>query len=248
MTTKRKKKSDKLKESLEAIRSELLELEEVEEPTEEQATRAGELLGEFDTAQEAFNEQLEHERRVDAVRAAAAVPGGQERGDGEGPQFMRSRGNPYEELDRVRGANLNERATRGDLRSRALYAVELAAEMISEDQQERVERLVRSDRRGRIAQHLLLTGSDEYMRAFESLLENAGNAALLDEDEYAAYRLAEAHRRAMTLTDAAGGFLVPFTSTRRSSSRTPAARTRSGRCRRSRRSPRTRGTASPPRA
>ncbi|MEH0547293.1 phage major capsid protein [Streptomyces sp. B21-105] len=210
MTTKRKKKSDKLKESLEAIRSELLELEEVEEPTEEQATRAGELLVEFDTAQEAFTEQLEHERRVDAVRAAATVPGSQER-DGEGPQFMRSRGNPYEELDRVRGANLNERATRGDLRSRALYAVELAAEMITEDQQERVERLVRADRRGRIAQHLLLTGSDEYMRAFESLLENAGNAALLDEDEYAAYRLAEAHRRAMTLTDAAGGFLVPFT-------------------------------------
>lgn len=211
MTTKRKKKSDKLKESLEAIRSELLELEEVEEPTDEQATRAGELLGEFDTAQEAYNEQLEHERRVDAVRAAATVPGSQERGDGDGPQFMRSRGNPYEELDRVRGANLNERSTLADLRTRALYAVELAAEQITEDQQERVERLVRGDRRGRIAQHLLLTGSEDYMRAFESLLENAGNPALLDEDEYAAYKLAEAHRRAMTLTDAAGGFLVPFT-------------------------------------
>jgi len=211
VTTKRKKKSDKLKESLEAIRSELLELEEVEEPTDEQATRAGELLGEFDTAQEAYNEQLEHERRVDAVRAAATVPGSQERGDGDGPQFMRSRGNPYEELDRVRGANLNERSTLADLRTRALYAVELAAEQITEDQQERVERLVRGDRRGRIAQHLLLTGSEDYMRAFESLLENAGNPALLDEDEYAAYKLAEAHRRAMTLTDAAGGFLVPFT-------------------------------------
>ncbi|MFD5251327.1 phage major capsid protein [Streptomyces bobili] len=211
MTTKRKKKSDKLKESLDAIRTELLELEELEEPTEEQATRAGELLAEFDTAQEAHTEQLEHERRVDAVRSAAAVPGSQERDNSDGPQFMRHRGNPYEELDRVRGANLVDRDTRGDLRSRALYAVELAAEMITEEQQERVERLVRGDRRGRIAQHLLLTGSDNYMRAFESLLENAGNPALLDEDEYAAYRFAEAHRRAMSLTDAAGGFLVPFT-------------------------------------
>lgn len=207
----RKKKSEKLKESLEAIRSELLELEEIEEPTDEQASRAQELLGEFDTAQEAYNEQVAHEERVEAVRAAALNPNGQERTPGEGPEFMRSRGNPYEDLDRVRGANLNERATIGDLRTRALYAVELAAEQLTEDQQERVERLVRGDRRGRIAQHLLLTGSDDYQRAFEALLSNAGNPALLEEDEYAAYRLAEAHRRAMTLTDAAGGFLVPFT-------------------------------------
>lgn len=211
-TTKRKKKSDKLKESLEAIRSELLELEEVEEPTEEQATRAGELLGEFDTAQQAYTEQVEHERRVDAVRAAALVPGSQEPPEGGGgPQFMRSRGNPYEELDRVRGANLMDRATVGDLRSRALYAVELAAEQLTEDQQERVERLVRADRRGRMAQHLLLTGSDDYQRAFEALLTNAGNPALLEDEEAAAYKLAEAHRRAMSLTDSAGGFLVPFT-------------------------------------
>ena len=207
----RKKKSDKLKESLESIRSELLELEELEEPTDEQASRAQELLGEFDTAQEAYNEQVAHEERVEAVRAAALTPGGQERTPGDGPEFMRSRGNPYEDLDRVRGANLNERATIGDLRTRALYAVELAGEQLTEDQQERAERLVRGDRRGRIAQHLLLTGSDDYQRAFEALLANAGNPALLEDDEYQAYKLAEAHRRAMTLTDAAGGFLVPFT-------------------------------------
>ncbi|WP_405994967.1 phage major capsid protein [Streptomyces sp. NBC_00986] len=211
MTTKRKKKSDKLKESLEALRSELFELEDVEEPDEEQVTRARTLLTEVDTAQEAFDEQLAHEQRVDAVRAAATVPGSQERPSGDGPQHMRSRGNPYEDLDRVRGANLTDRATKADLRSRALYAVELAAEELSEDQQERVERLVRGDRRGRIAQHLLLTGSEDYMRAFEALLSNGGNPALLEDDEAAAYKLAEAHRRAMTLTDSAGGFLVPFT-------------------------------------
>lgn len=212
MTATRKKKSDKLKEQVEAIRTELLELEEVEEPTDEQASRATELLGEFDTTQQAYTEQLEHERRVDAVRSAALVPGGGEREPGgDGPAFLRHRGNPYEELDRVRGANLHERSTVADLRTRALYAVELAGEQMTEDGQERVEKLVRSDRRGRIAQHLLLTGSDDYMRAFESLLSNAGNPALLEDDEAIAYKLAESHRRAMTLTDAAGGFLVPFT-------------------------------------
>ncbi|MFK0151195.1 phage major capsid protein [Streptomyces sp. NPDC090493] len=209
--TKKAKKSDKLKEQLEAVRSELLELEEVEEPSEEQASRATELLGEFDTTQQAYTEQVEHERRVDAVRAAALTPGGQERTPGEGPEFLRHRGNPYEDLDRVRGANIHDRTAVGDLRTRALYAVELAGELLSEEQQERAEKLVRADRRGRIAQHLLLTGSDDYMRAFESMLANGGNPALLEDDEQAAYKLAESHRRAMTLTDSAGGFLVPFT-------------------------------------
>ncbi|WP_329292850.1 phage major capsid protein [Streptomyces pseudovenezuelae] len=210
MTTKRKKKSDLLKEQVEAIRSELLQLEELEEPTEEQVTRARSLVGDFDTAQEAYTEQVAHEERVEAVRSAALVENAVERGSG--PDVLtRTRANPYEDLDRVRGANLNERGTVGDLRSRALSAIDLAGEFISADQQERAEALVRGDRRGRIAQHILLTGSDEYQRAFESLLSNAGNPALLEDDEYQAYKLAEAHRRAMTLTDAAGGFLVPFT-------------------------------------
>lgn len=212
MTTKRKKKSEKLQEQVEAIRAELLELEEVEEPTDDQASRATELLGEFDTTQQAYTEQLEHERRVDAVRSAALTPGGTEREPaGDGPAFLRHRGNPYEDLDRVRGANVHDRSTVADLRTRALYAVELAAEQLTEEQQERAEKLVRADRRGRIAQHLLLTGSDDYMRAFESLLANGGSSVMLEDDEASAYKLAEAHRRAMTLTDAAGGFLVPFT-------------------------------------
>ncbi|MBE4790912.1 phage major capsid protein [Streptomyces caniscabiei] len=210
MTAKRKKKSDLLKEQVEAIRSELLELEELEEPTEEQVERARSLVGDFDTAQEAYNEQVAHEERVEAVRSAALVESSVERGSG--PDVLtRSRSNPYEDLDRVRGANLNDRSAVGDLRSRALTAIDQAGEFITADQQDRAEKLVRGDRRGRIAQHILLTGSDEYQRAFESLLSNAGNPALLESDEYQAYKLAEAHRRAMTLTDSAGGFLVPFT-------------------------------------
>lgn len=210
MTVKRKKKSDLLKEQVEALRSELLQLEELEEPTEEQVARARSLVGDFDTAQEAYNEQVAHEERVEAVRSAALVENAVERGSG--PDVLtRSRANPYEDLDRVRGANLNERSTVGDLRSRALTAIDQAGEFITADQQERAEQLVRGDRRGRIAQHILLTGSDEYQRAFESLLSNAGNPALLEDDEYQAYKLAESHRRAMTLTDSAGGFLVPFT-------------------------------------
>ncbi|MFC7892688.1 phage major capsid protein [Streptomyces sp. NPDC057381] len=210
MTTKRKKKSEKLREQVEAIRSELLELDEVEEPTEEQASRAQELLGEFDTAQEAYTEQVAHEQRVEAVRAASLVEGSQERSSGP-DVLIKSRTNPYEGLEGVRGANLHDRSAVADLRSRALTAIDDAGEEITAEQQERAERLIRGDRRGRIAQHILLTGSPDYARAFESLLANSGNPALLDGDELEAYKLAEAHRRAMSLTDAAGGFLVPFT-------------------------------------
>ena len=209
MTTK-KKKSAKLKEEVEAIRSELLQLDEVEEPTEEQASRAEELLGQFDTARDAHTAQVEHEERVEAVRTASLTEGSTERGSGPA-SLLPSRTNPYEDLDRVRGANLHDRSVVADLRGRALTAVERVEDSLTAEQLERAERLVRGDRKGRIAQHILLTGSDAYHRAFESLLANGGNAALLEDEDLVAYRLAEAHRRAMTLTDAAGGFLVPFT-------------------------------------
>jgi HK97 family phage major capsid protein len=212
VTTKKAKKSAKLKEQLDALRSEMEELEALEEPTDEQAERSRAVLDEFDTAQEAYNQQVEHEQRVEAVRAAALQGGRESNPAGpDAPNFLRHRGDPYEDLDRVRGANLSDRNEVAGMRTRAQYAIELAGEYMTEDQQERAEGLVRGDRRGRIAQHILLTGSAAYQRAFESLLANAGNPALLEDDEAIAYKLAEAHRRAMTLTDAAGGFLVPFT-------------------------------------
>ncbi len=204
----KKRKSEVLREQLNSIRAELLELDEVEEPTDDQRERAQDLLGEFDTTQEAFDEQVAHEKRVDAVRAASLNPANREPGDGPA---LRTRANPFDDLDRVRSANLNDRQVVADLRSRALYAIEMNAEYLSEDQQAHVERLVRRHKLGTLSQHILLTGSEEYQRAFEAMLINQGNPALLEPDEYHAYKLAEAHRRAMNLTDAAGGFLVPFT-------------------------------------
>ena len=204
---KRKKKSELLGEQLEQVRSDLLTLEEIEEPTDEDQTRSDDLLTQFDQLEEAFNDQVEHEQKIEKVRAAA-LGEGQEKPSG--PEIVRSRANPFEDLDRVRGANLTDRAVVEGLRSRALGAIEDAGVWVTEDEQSRAEYLVRDDRRGRIAQHILLTGSPEYHRAFEGLLAH-NNPALLEADEYEAYKLAEAHRRAMSLTDSAGGFLVPFT-------------------------------------
>lgn len=204
----KEKKSEVLRKQLDSIRAELLELDEVDDPTDDQASRAQELLLEFDTTQEAYTEQLAHEKKVDAVRAASFNPAQREPGDGPA---LRSRADPYSDLERVRSANINDREVVSGLRSRALYAIELAAEHLTADQQARAEHLVRYDEDGPLSQHILLTGSPDYHRAFRGLLKSQGNPALLEPDEFQAYKLAEAHRRAMNLTDAAGGFLVPFT-------------------------------------
>lgn len=202
-----RKRSAVLKESLEAFRAEILELADLEEPTEEQATRSDELLAQFEETQEAYDTQIAHEERVEKVRANALDP----RSRDGGPEVVtRGKRNPYERLEGVRSANLYDRNQVRDLRTRALYAIEGAAEFLTDTQQARAEKMIRSDKGGRLSQHMLLTGSDEYHRAFEELLTH-NNPALLDPPEYEAYKMAEAHRRAMSLTDSAGGFLVPFT-------------------------------------
>lgn len=202
-----RKRSDALKETLEALRSQILELDAKDEPTDEDATRAQELLTEFEETEEAYNTQVAHEERVDKVRSAALDPRSR---DGGPDVITRGKVDPFKNLDRVRAANLYDRNEVRDLRTRALYAVEGAAEFLTDDQQTRAERMIRTDKGGRLSQHILLTGSDEYHRAFEAMLTH-NNPALLEPDEYQAYKLAEAHRRAMSLTDSAGGFLVPFT-------------------------------------
>lgn len=202
-----RKRSAVLKESLEAYRTEILTLADVDEPTEEEATRSDELLGLFDETQEAYDTQVAHEERIEKVRSQAMDPRSR---DGGPDVVTRGKRNPYERLEGVRSANLYDRNAVRDLRTRALYAIEGAAEFLTDAQQSRAERMIRSDKGGRLSQHMLLTGSDEYHRAFEELLTH-NNPALLDAPEYEAYKTAEAHRRAMSLTDSAGGFLVPFT-------------------------------------
>lgn len=202
-----RKRSAVLKETLESIRAEILELDEKEDPTEEDSSRADELLAKYEETREAYDTQVAHEERVEAVRAHALDPRSR---DGGPDVVTRGKRDPFERLESVRAANLYDRNEVRDLRTRALYAVEGAAEFLTDEQQTRAERMIRTDKGGRLSQHILLTGSDDYHRAFEAMLTH-NNPALLEPEEYQAYKLAEAHRRAMSLTDSAGGFLVPFT-------------------------------------
>lgn len=198
------KRTDTLAAELEVIRTALGELDKVEEPTEEQVTRAKSLLGDWDTKKAAYDEAVAYDAKVEAVRSAA-LAGRTESGDGTtvtrstGPEIIR-KVEPYADLELVR----SNRYDNGDVISRARKAVETAPRHLDTKGREHVERLLTylddeedSRQAPLIARHLLLTGSPEYHQQFREYMRSGFAGELL--------------RANMTLTDSAGGYLVPFT-------------------------------------
>lgn len=102
---------------------------------------------------------------------------------------------------------LSPTARGSELRSRALSAIprmQGTTDRAREVMTDIIERFDTSD--SRIAAQLLASSSPEYLRAYGKIIRAAGNlsAAALEPAELGAYQ------RAMSLTDAAGGYLVPF--------------------------------------
>jgi HK97 family phage major capsid protein len=94
-------------------------------------------------------------------------------------------------------------ARSAEFRARALCAIERmqgATDKVRETGTVLVER-ASTDHTAQVA---LATSSPEYLRAFAKLYRSNGNMATLDADE------SRAVARAMSLTDAAGGYLIPF--------------------------------------
>ncbi|AQZ71119.1 hypothetical protein BKM31_44735 [[Actinomadura] parvosata subsp. kistnae] len=197
-------------ERLTAIRAELLTLADTD-LDETQSARFDELeteYAELETEREPLARRAETIARVRTTAATAArngrglEPGGTDRG----PELL-TRTDPYDGLDQVRARAV----AAPDLRARALAAVEQAPAELGDDGREHVTRLLeRGDRHGRIARHMLLTGSPAYQRAFEAILAGV-QPWQLDDEEQRALRFADEHRRAINEgSGAAGGFLVPF--------------------------------------
>lgn len=194
-------------ERLQAIRSELLTLADTD-LDETQSARFDELEtehGELETEREPLARRaatIERVRTTARQGGRGLEPGGADRAPG-----LIVRTDPYDGLDQVR----TQAVPVSDLRSRALAAIEQAPAELDDDGRERATRLIeRGDRHGRIARHMLLTGSPAYQRAFEALLAGV-QPWQLDEDEQRALRFADEHQRAMNEgTGSAGGFLVPF--------------------------------------
>lgn len=110
--------------------------------------------------------------------------------------------NPWD-LSEVRTWNRPAEEVSQELRSRALCAVEKmrgADDRIRSTATDIIERW--DDKKGTIARMALATSSPEYLRAWSKMASGKGH--MLSPDEQRALE------RAMSLTDSAGGYLVPF--------------------------------------
>lgn len=207
---------------LEEIQDELSRLSEKDTLTPEDETYWGELNDEFRTV-DAHRKRLERAADLAQIRSVqvgkvrdAARRGHTENGgrpslgdfdrdvilEPDSIDEARFR-NPWD-LSEMRGG-LSPDARGRELKARAKSAIEKMSgsnDKIRQGATKIIEQF--DDARGRIAELALVTSSPEYLRAFGKLLRSHGSTATLEADEQAAFA------RAMSLTDSAGGFLVPF--------------------------------------
>ncbi|MEU9861325.1 phage major capsid protein [Streptomyces sp. NPDC047971] len=206
---------------LKDIRAQLEELEKRDDLTEEDERQFDELTQEF-TDVDDHRRQLERRSALDRVRArtqatdrapsALSVQRGTSIGSGGdydtdpilNPDSVEDRRfrNPWN-LDEMRAFGRSPEETSQELRARALCAVEKmtgANDRIRSVATDILERW--DDKRGSIARMCLATSSPEYLRAWSKLARGKGHMVTPDEQR--------ALERAMSLTDSAGGYLVPF--------------------------------------
>lgn len=115
--------------------------------------------------------------------------------------------NPWD-LSEVRTFGVAPEVVDAELTARAFSAIERMAgcnDQIREAATDILEN--RSDSKGKLAQQILLTSSPAYLRAWSKMARSKGHA--MTPEEHQAMDAAEAFR-AMSLTDNAGGYLVPF--------------------------------------
>lgn len=98
----------------------------------------------------------------------------------------------------------------GELRSRALDAI-AATSGATDAMRERASRMVEADEAGEVARWALVASDPAYLRAFGRMLRDPLQGHMeFDASEREAFSRAKTLVRAMSLTDASGGFLVPF--------------------------------------
>lgn len=152
------------------------------------------------------------ERREQRLRELADEPANRE----DGTTFHTRRadtttGDDIYDLSTVRASISNPAQQAGELRDRAVRAIERSKPKhpdVDDDKAKgHVERLLDTDSEdGRFARYLLATGSPVYKRAFGKYL--AGRS--YSREEQAALEMAQMAERALSLTGASGGFAVPF--------------------------------------
>lgn len=169
----------KASEELEVLRSEIADLDALEEPTEEQTVRFAAALAEWDDKKAAYDAAVERAEKVAAVREAALDPANVERAF-HAPQVMK-RTDPFADMESVRFSSDDE------LVSRAVTAMESTARGIRDEYvAEAVRKIEQIPGAARLA---LVHGSPEYRSAFTEWL-NSGGKPVYSPEQAAAVRAA----------------------------------------------------------
>jgi len=195
------KKADDLRTRMAEVRSGIDTLEQIEDPSEDDHIRLDGLLADWDTLKEELEPLEERERRVAAVRTAYQQSHEEPTETPSGPEIhVRHKRDPFDDLDSVRTHMVQP----NEVRARAAAAIEQFAERsdhwaLAHDGAEHVTELIY--KRGKqfgaaLSEQILVTGSPEYLVAFENYLNDPGGMS---------------SRAALSLTPANGGYLVPFT-------------------------------------
>jgi HK97 family phage major capsid protein len=205
-------RADEIRTRQQAILSDLeaLEVKLKEGPGEDEleqlSVRTDALTQEFDELKGELEPLAEREKKIAAVRAAMSQEANREETTApeqqhSGPDLVvRAKRDPFADLDQVRTGITPAH----DVRARALGAIELYSKRsdhwaLDHDGAEQATRMVEKmgPRFGTaVARQMLVTGSPEYLAAFESYMSDPGGFS---------------SRAALSLTPANGGYLVPFT-------------------------------------
>jgi len=186
-----------LKEKLDEmarIKAELQRMEDDDSVTEETEGDVRDTLiarwEQLDTESKPIIERME---RIRGITRTAGDEGNLEKPIGRDTPDLVIRNNrdPYEDLPMVR----QKLVSRADLRARGLDAIELEAKRGNLPHDLAETATLRAQDSPGIARHMLLTGSEDYQEAFRAYLENPEE---------------NAQRAALSLTNANGGYLLPF--------------------------------------
>lgn len=198
------------------IKPELLELADSDDDlSDDEVERFNALTAEFDQLESDLPAAKERAERIERVRSFAAIPANRESVDPtpelhdlddphEDPQRSR---NPWD-LEAVQRSAVEGNGA--ELVSRALSAVEQltgASDVIKSQVTRTVENLADEDNPA-AAKLVLATTSPAYKRAFGKLARGDEFSTLTDAERDAAHNV-KLMARAMSTTDAAGGFLIP---------------------------------------
>jgi HK97 family phage major capsid protein len=187
-----------------AISEEVEDLLAANELTDDEAVRFDQLEAE---AGKLAEERADIEKKLEArakVAELAKDPANLIRSDVEGPAPAHI-ADPFD-ISEVRTMGRNPVDVGNELRGRAFKVVEDERHMEDRSKEHVTRLLERSDTRdGKLARHILATGHPAYRSAWAKLVTEQ-HPDLTPEE-----RTAVAAVRAMSLTDAAGGYLIPFT-------------------------------------